>query len=39
MSRKSGVIGDDRYTNLVCELNEASKVQHFDIGGIKIFFC
>jgi len=26
VSRKSGVIGDDRYINLFCELNEASKV-------------
>ena len=36
---KSGVIGNDEYMDLFGELNAASRVQRFEIGRIKIFFC
>ena len=38
MTIKSGVIGNDEYMDLFGKLNETSRVQRFEIGGIKIFF-
>ena len=38
MTIKSGVIGNDEYMDLCGKLNETSRVQRFEIGGIKIFF-
>ena len=36
---KSGGIGNNTYMDLFGELNWASRVQRFEIRGIKIFFC
>ena len=38
MTIKSGVIGNDEYMDLCGKLNETSRVQRFEIRGIKIFF-